>query len=119
MDSPIQTLLDRLRAAVFTRPGVTKPAARSAAAAHAATRHPMGGFSIGASDVAVDERVPAAARRYVDKVGHAATRITDDDFDAVHAELGDDGVFEITVAAAVGAGLYRYERALALLSEEV
>lgn len=118
MTSPIRSLLDALRAAVFDGPGVTSPAARRAAAEHAAARHPIGGFYIGAPEVEMADAVPAEARGYVDKVGHAATRITDEDFEAVQAALGDDAVFEFTVAAAVGAGLYRYERALALLSEE-
>ena len=115
--SPIQSLVQALRAAVFDGQGVTSSATRRAAAAHAATRHPLGGLGIGSTGVEV-EGVPIVARGYIDKVGHAATRVTDDDFSAVQAEVGDDAVFELTVAAAVGAGLYRYERVLDLLSEE-
>mgnify|MGYP001047687122 CR=1 FL=1 len=117
MNSPIHALIQALKAAVFDGQGVTSPATRRAAAVHAATRHPFGGLGIASPDVEVPG-VPRVAHAYIDKVGHAAMRVSDEDFSSVQAELGDDTVFELTVATAVGAGLYRYERVVELLSEE-
>ena len=117
MKSPIHALIQALKAAVFDGPGVVSSATRRAAADHAATRHPLGGLGIASPSVEVRD-VPRVAHAYVDKVGHAAIRVSDEDFSSVQAELGDDAIFELTVATAVGAGVYRYERVMELLSEE-
>ena len=117
MRSSIHSLIQALKTAVFDGQGVTCSATRRAAAAHAATRHPLGGLGIASPGVEV-AGVPRVAHPYIDKVGHAAMRVSDEDFSTVQAELGDDAVFELTVATAVGAGLYRYERVMDLLSEE-
>jgi hypothetical protein len=57
---------------------------------------------------------PLAA--YVDKVRRHAYRITDADVASLQrAGHSDDHLFEITVAAAVGAALYRLDRGMAAL----
>ena len=117
MKSPIRSLIKALEAAVFDGQGVTSSATRRAAASHSATRHPVGGLGIASPSVKI-AGVPRVAHAYVDKVGHAAVRVSDEDFSTVQAELGDDAVFELTIATAVGAGVYRYERVMGLLSEE-
>lgn len=118
MTSPIQSLIDAVRRAVFDGPAVTTPAQRAAVAAHARRPHPVGGLSIGDPTHLDGTAVPESARRYLDKVVHAPSRVTDADFASTHTALGDDATFELSVAAAVEAGLFRYEHALTLLSEE-
>jgi alkylhydroperoxidase family enzyme len=54
--------------------------------------------------------------RYVDLVRRHAYRITDGDVAALRgAGLGDDAIFELTAAAAMGAGMERLRAGLALL----
>jgi alkylhydroperoxidase family enzyme len=56
--------------------------------------------------------LPAELRSYVATVHDHAYRIVDDDLEALRvAGYGEDQVFELTVAAAVGAGLDRLDRA--------
>jgi alkylhydroperoxidase family enzyme len=53
---------------------------------------------------------------YVEKVARHAYKVTDHDIAALHeAGHSDDGIFEITVAAAVGAAMHRLERGMAAL----
>jgi alkylhydroperoxidase family enzyme len=60
--------------------------------------------------------VPPALHGYVDTVARHAYRVTDGDVQALHrAGYSDDALFEITVAAAVGAALQRLDRGLAAL----
>ena len=61
--------------------------------------------------------VPEVLRSYVDNVVRCAYRITDEDVQGLkRAGYGEDEIFEITVAAAMGAGLHRLERGLAALN---
>jgi alkylhydroperoxidase family enzyme len=63
--------------------------------------------------------VPAALRSYVDKVAHHAYKVTDEDVAALQAAgHSDDSIFEVTVAAAVGAAMHRLARGLAALRGE-
>ncbi|HEV2672677.1 MAG TPA: hypothetical protein VGU74_16405 [Gemmatimonadales bacterium] len=65
------------------------------------------------------DRVPPALCPYVDTVARHAYRVTDNDVSALkHAGNSEDALFEITVAAAVGAALHRLERGLAALRGE-
>lgn len=60
--------------------------------------------------------VPAPFAAYVDKVARHAYRVTDADVAALQkAGHSDDSLFEITVAAAVGAALDRLDRGMAAL----
>jgi alkylhydroperoxidase family enzyme len=57
--------------------------------------------------------VPPAAAAYADTVRRHAYRVTDADVEAVRAAgLTEDEVFEVTISAAVGAGLERLEAGL-------
>jgi alkylhydroperoxidase family enzyme len=59
---------------------------------------------------------PAAARAYLEKVRLHAYRVTDGDVEALLATgLSEDEVFEATVAAAVAAGLERFDAGLRTL----
>ena len=62
--------------------------------------------------------VPSELTRYVDKVAVHAYKVTDGDIEALHrAGYSEDAIFEITLSAALGAGVARLERGLAALRE--
>lgn len=64
-------------------------------------------------------KVPAPLAPYVDKVAQHAYKVTDDDVAALQREgHADDALFEITVAAALGAALLRLERGMAAVRGE-
>jgi alkylhydroperoxidase family enzyme len=89
----------RLVDAVLDGEGATSPQARHAA------------FAGRADD-------PAVAR-YLDMVRTHAYRVTDEDVKGLRsAGLDDDAIFELTVAAALGAGAKRLNVGLSLLGEE-
>lgn len=57
-----------------------------------------------------DRTPPPAAQGYVDTVRRHAYRVTDGQVAALRAAgLSEDDIFELTVAAAVGAGLERLD----------
>jgi len=63
--------------------------------------------------------VPPELRPYVDTVVRHAYRVTDSDVTALQqAGNSDDALFEVTVAAAVGAAVHRLDRGLAALRGE-
>ena len=60
--------------------------------------------------------LPSALVPYVEKVALHAYRVTDTDIDDLRkAGYSEDAVFEVTLSAAVGAGLARLERGMAAL----
>lgn len=62
--------------------------------------------------------VPKDMTDYVDKVARYAPDVTDEDIAALKAAgYSEDAIFEVTVAAALGAGFARLEKGLALLEE--
>lgn len=61
------------------------------------------------------DEVPARLRAYVDKVARYAYKVTDEDIEELQATYDTREIYEITVAAAVGAASARREAALALL----
>ncbi|MBV8160967.1 MAG: hypothetical protein JO265_08600 [Acidimicrobiia bacterium] len=87
-------ILDRLRARTLDGPGSLDAAVRRAAFTN-------------------DHRsLSDSMSIYVDNVHRHAYKIIDRDVDALRAEgLEDDQVFELTIAAAVGAGLERLDAA--------
>jgi alkylhydroperoxidase family enzyme len=96
-----ETFRKRLVYAVLNAPGDTPDEVRRAVLEHA------GGARDG---------VPPDLTSYVDKVTRQAYRVTDEDVGALQrAGHSDDAIFEVTVAAAVGAALQRLERGLAAL----
>ena len=62
-----------------------------------------------------DEGVPEHLRAYVDKVARHAYKVTDEDIAALEAKHSCREIYELTVAAAIGASLARREAALATL----
>jgi len=56
---------------------------------------------------------------YVDKIALRAYSITDADIDAIReAGFSEDAIFEITLSAALGAGIARLERGLQAVKGE-
>jgi alkylhydroperoxidase family enzyme len=63
--------------------------------------------------------LPPPLAPYVEKVALHAYKVTDDDVATLRRNgHSDDALFEITVAAAVGAALHRLERGMAALRGE-
>src|SRR5258706_2820551 len=98
---------ERLKNAVLPPPGATPEPLRRAVLDRAHQSRPS------------QDDVPPALTRYVDTVTRHAYKVTD----AGVAELqrsgnSDDALFEITVAAAVGAALQRLDRGMAALRGE-
>ena len=63
--------------------------------------------------------IPAPLAAYVDKVARHAYKVTDADVaELQRAGYSDDALFEITVAAALGAALYRLDKGMAALRGE-
>lgn len=101
-------LAENQRRAILESEGVTKPALRRAVFARSAEL--SGGPAAGA------EEIPENLREYVDAVALHAYRITDEDLKELRrAGHSEDAIFEVSVAAAVGAGLARLERGLGIL----
>ena len=74
--------------------------------------------SSGYTDAALRQQVaggeaPPELAPLVDKIRNYAYRVTDADLDALRAKYTEDELFEIIVAAALGAAEYRLARALA------
>jgi len=102
-------LVDNQRRAVLESQGVTERSLRRAVAARAAA---LGG---GPVPEASSGEIPESLRAYVDTIALHAHRITDEDIVALGREWSEDEIFEVSVAAAVGAGLARLERGLSIL----
>jgi len=63
--------------------------------------------------------LPGSLTRYVDTVARHAYNVTDEDVAALQrAGQSDNALFEITVAAAVGAALHRLDRGMTALRGE-
>src|SRR6267378_2027458 len=97
----------RLVAAVLNAPGETPEAQRRAVLEQA--RETPGAKG----------NLPPALTHYVDTIARHAYTVTDADVAALQrAGQSDDSLFEITVAAAVGAALHRLDRGMAALRGE-
>jgi alkylhydroperoxidase family enzyme len=108
MDDRYTAQVQRLVEAVLRGAGDTDPDTRRVVEEHAAA---LGGRPVGAMG-----KLPAALDAYVDKVAQHAYKVTDDDIVALRqAGYSQDAIFEVTLSAALGAGLSRLERGLALL----
>ena len=97
MADPYAALREEIFRTVLDGPGETPPALRHAVADNAG--------------------VPEELRALVDKVHHHAYRVTDDDVARLQPTYGDDRLFEIVVAATVGAARARLLAGLAALEQ--
>lgn len=102
-------LVQRLKETVLRGRGVTAPALRQAAAARAAE---VAGLPPGE----MPGEIPADLQTYVETIGRHAYRITEEDIATLkQAGWSEDEIFEVSVSAAVGAGVSRLDRGLAAL----
>ena len=61
-------------------------------------------------------RLPEELRSYIDKVALHAFQVTDDDIESLRdSGYSEDAIFELTLCAALGAGIARLERAIAAM----
>jgi hypothetical protein len=92
--------LGDLRRAVLDGDGVTDRELRAAAASGASMSEPLGSYTA--------------------KVRDASYRITDEDVEGLKVDgIGEEAIFEVTVAAALGAALQRFEAGLRAVTGEV
>jgi alkylhydroperoxidase family enzyme len=100
---------------VLTTPGDTDPALRRAIEARSAE---LGGRNQPDHPAGRGE-IPEALRAFVDKVARHAYKVTERDIDELKsAGYSEDAILEITLSAALGAGMSRLERGLAALRGE-
>ena len=103
----VQAAIDSL----LTKAGNVAPALRQAVEGYAAK------LSGSQQDAPA---LPADLTAYVDKVTLHAYKVTDKDIQQlIAAGYSEDAIFEITLCAAVGAGLGRFERGLTALKGAV
>lgn len=108
-------LVRALQDSVLTAPGETDPALRRAIEARSAEA----GGRPGPAGSQGPDAVSGALRSYVDKVARHAYKVTDRDLEELkRAGYSEDAIFEITLSAALGAGMARLERGLAALRGE-
>jgi alkylhydroperoxidase family enzyme len=101
----------RLIEAVLTSPGDTELSVRRAVAALSAQ---LGGHITSNVDA-----VPPDLISYVKKIALHAYKTTDEDIEMLlQAGYSEDAIFEITLAAALGAGMARLEHGLGVLKGE-
>lgn len=104
----IQSLLD----SVLNSRGDSDPELRRAVEHQAAThagRMPEGG-----------PLLPQELSNYVDKVARHAFKVTDADIETLRdAGYSEDAIFELTLCAAIGAGIARLDRAIAAMKGDV
>ncbi len=98
MPDPFATQMNRLEQAVLFEPGALAPQVRQAAATAG--------------------EVPEVMRTYVQKIVTSAYKVTDEDVQLLlRAGYSEEQIFELTVSAALGAGLTRLKRGLESLEE--
>ncbi|MDQ2904009.1 MAG: hypothetical protein M3Y81_10685 [Chloroflexota bacterium] len=101
----------RLIDGVHNSPGATDATLRQAIEAQSAQ------FSLRSSQEG--EQIPPAVAAYIKKVALYACKTTDEDIEALRgAGYSEDAILEITLSAALGAGMIRLERGLAALKGE-
>jgi alkylhydroperoxidase family enzyme len=102
--------MEPLADAVLQTPGATDPALRAAVEAYAA--------SLGGREGTVAE-LPEELRPYVEKVARHAYKVVDADVERLRAAgYSEDAIFELTLAAALGAMQARLEAGLAAAEAE-
>lgn len=98
----------RLIEAVLDSPGETDPRLRHAIQEHSAWLSGCSSQSIG--------QIPPELGAYIKKVALHAYKIVDEDIEALQrVGYSEDAIFELTLSAALGAGLIRLERGLIAL----
>jgi alkylhydroperoxidase family enzyme len=109
-DDSHAALTQRLIEAVLTSPGETGPSLRQAVEARSA--------QLGSRATSQADALPPELASYIKKVALHAYKTTSEDIEALReAGYSEDAIYEITLSAALGAGMARLERGLAALKE--
>jgi len=107
-----EELIDRLVQSVLEGDGVSDSDLRRSVEEKAAL--------LSGRSVDNNSGLPPLLETYVDKVAKHAYKVTDNDIESLKdAGYSEDAIFEITLCAALGAGLGRLERSLSALRGEV
>ena len=100
----------QLLKAVLTGPGVTNLVTREAVECFSAAQSD--------SNQVICPEIPLFLQAYLEKVVRHAYKVLDDDvYSLAQAGCSEEMIFEMTVSAALGAGMGRLERGLAALQE--
>jgi len=118
-DFQLGDAVHRMKEALLSTPGDTDPQVRREIEARVARLSGrMDDDPPAKPSASGSESLPPAVLSYVEKVAFEAFSITDQDLESL-AKLGysDDAIFEITLSAALGAGLGRLDRGLFAVKE--
>lgn len=108
MHSRYTTYTQRLIDAIQSSPGETDPALRKAVKESSSLLSSHASMPV--------DPMPAALNTYVKKVALHAYKVTEEDVERLRtAGYNEDAIFEITLSAALGAGMTRLESGLAAL----
>ncbi|MCI0539857.1 MAG: hypothetical protein L0Z50_32005 [Verrucomicrobiales bacterium] len=108
MENSYDTQVILLKEKVLNGPGTTESALRQVIEAYSASHS-------GRRDTPIGE-VPEVLRTYLEKVVRHAYKVTEEDVQRLsQAGYSEEAIFEITISAALGAGLGRLEQGLAAL----
>lgn len=112
MDSRYTRHTQALSDGVLNSPGEVNSSLRRAVEAQAAELSGRASHQVG--------HVPAELEGYITKVARSAYKVTDQDIEALCAAgYSEDAIFELTLSAALGAGMVRLERGLSALKGEI
>jgi len=104
------TEVKQLLEAVLTGPGAIDPTTREAIEVFSAAQSDRVYLPTG--------EIPGGLQAYLEKVVRHAYKVTDEDIqDLLQEGYSEEAIFEITVSAALGAGIGRLEQGLASLQE--
>jgi alkylhydroperoxidase family enzyme len=68
----------------------------------------------------LEKKLPAELETYIDKIALHAYKVTDADIETLRkAGYSEDVIFELTLSAALGAGITRFDRGIAMLKGEI
>ncbi len=111
MDTRYAPYIQHLIDAILNSSGATDPTLRRAIEEQSA--------QLSSHSSPQGERIPPELAAYVKKVALYAYRTTGEDIEALRrAGYSEDAIFEITLSAALGAGMVQLERGLAALKGE-
>ncbi len=112
MTNQFKPVTQRMIETVLTTPGDSSSRLRQAVEARAAA---LGGYTQESAQEQ-QEDIPLELSSYVDKVAQHAYKVTDADIQRLReAGYSEDAIFEITLSAALGAGIGRLESGLQAL----
>jgi hypothetical protein len=110
MSVDFEQIINNLSAITLDGPGRTTAELRRSIAAYAAD------LSLG--ETADNSQIPTDLVPYLDKVSLYAYKVLDRNVDALKDNnYNEDEIFELTISAALGAGLARLNHGLTLLNE--